>query len=189
MMRCVLYLKEPRKLKFFEAPFTRIDMPRRPILKKTAMLLCLTFALGSGVFAESVLFVYEEINDKSTPYIETFRDELKKAGFTVEETAAVDANAKNLASYDYILIHGMVMAFASTSPVRDWLKTKPELAGKKVSLFVTANRWFLKKFNKQITSLVDKQKPVLIDAVSTATKKLDDAAKKELVRAQVSHLK
>lgn len=151
--------------------------------------MCLTFALGSSVFAESVLFVYEEINKNSTLYIETFRDELKKAGFTVDETAAVDANAKNLASYDYILIHGMVMAFASTSPVRDWLKTKPDLAGKKVSLFVTASRWSLEKFYKQITSLLDDRKPVLIDAVSTATKKLDDAAKKELVKAQVSRLK
>ncbi len=158
-------------------------------MKKMFIALVLCSGMLGGLFAETVLFVYDEVNKNSSPYITLFRDELKSAGYTVDETAAAGVSSKNLASYDYILIHGMVMAFASKSPVRDWLKTKPALAGKKVSLLVTANRWYLEKLYKQVTSMLDGLKPVMIDAVSQATKDLDAKGREALVKKQVSGLK
>jgi hypothetical protein len=95
----------------------------------------------------------------------------------------------DLAKYRAVLVHGMVMAFASKSPVRDWLKAERRLEGKKVFLFVTANRWFLDKLYKQLGDLLMKDKAGAVDAVSAATKKMDAAAKESAVRAFVARLK
>jgi lactam utilization protein B len=95
----------------------------------------------------------------------------------------------DLTKYSAVLVHGMVMAFASKSPVRDWLKAEKRLEGKKVYLFVTANRWFLDKLYKQLGDLLARDKAGSVDAVSAATKKMDDAAKEAAVRAFVAKLK
>jgi len=72
---------------------------------------------------------------------------------------------KDLSAYDTVLIYGMVQAFNMKSPIRDWLKANPGLENKRVFLFVTANRWFLKNLFVQLTKLLDKQKADVVDAV------------------------
>lgn len=137
-----------------------------------------------------VLYVYDEVNEQSEPYIANFRSALAAAGVSFDEVTAADLAAGktsvNPASYDRVLIHGMVMAFNGKSPVRDWLKKKPALEGTKVSLFVTANRWFLDKLFAQLTGLVKKDGGELVDAVSMATKDTTDAEEKAAVEAQVA---
>lgn len=161
----------------------------------TAILLGMMIAGGSIAVAqeqaqnaEKVLFIYDETNDSSKAYIEYFREAFKDAGIAYDETSAIDAKAKNPGEYRAVMIYGMVMAFNAKSPVRDWLKTSPDLKGMKVSLLVTANRWFLKDLYKDLTGLLKKNDADVIDAVSTATKKLDTQAKIDLVRQQVARL-
>ena len=143
-----------------------------------------------GNAAERVLYVYDEVNEQSEPYIAHFRAALDAAGIAYDEVAAADLvsgkTAVNPAGYDRLLVHGMVMAFNSKSPVRDWLKKKPDLSGKKVSLLVTANRWFLDNLYGQLTALFKKDGAVLVDAVSMASKKTDDAQERAAVAAQVA---
>lgn len=136
-----------------------------------------------------VLYVYEEENDSTAPYRTLFGEELKAAGFEANEAAAADLSSIKLADYDILVIHGMVIAFGNQSPVRDWLKTEPDLAGKPVSLFVTASRWRLEKVYKNALTLLEARKPLILDAVSSATKKLDDEGKRALVREHVQKLK
>ena len=83
----------------------------------------------------------------------------------------------------------MVMAFAMKSPVRDWLKAEKRLEGERVALYVTANRWSLDKLTKQLVDLVKKDKAEPVDAVSTATKPMDAAAKEAAARNFVAKLK
>ena len=55
-----------------------------------------------------------------------------------------------------------------------------------MSLLVTANRWFLDNLYGQLTALFEKDGAVLVDAVSMATKKTDDAQERTAVAAQVA---
>lgn len=153
---------------------------------------------AAAILAESragrVLYIYDEVNEQSSPYIGHFRAALAASGVEFDEAAAADLTGSktgalpkvNLASYDRIIVHGMVMAFNSKSPVRDWLKKKPDLSGKKVSLFVTANRWFLDNLFGQLTDLIKKDGADLIDAVSMATKTTTDSDERAAVGAQVA---
>jgi hypothetical protein len=164
--------------------------------KVTAFFFVLILVFGAlmygqeSVLAEKkVLFVYDEVNKNSSPYIEYFRNAFGAAGIGYDEAAAADANKMNLNDYRAVVIYGMVMAFNGKSPVRDWLKASPDLQGRKVSLLVTANRWFLKDLNRDLTNLLNKNEADVVDAVSTATKSLNDRDKEALVQAQVSRLK
>lgn len=161
-------------------------------MKKIPVIVfgCLLAAsLGAETVSGKVLYVYDEVNEQSKPYISYFRDGFAAAGISFDEAAASGLKAKDLSSYEFIVVHGMVMAFNSKSPVRDWLKTKPDLDGKKVSLFVTANRWFLKNLFGQLTELLRKENADVIDAVSMATKDTDAASEAAAVKAQISRLK
>ena len=137
----------------------------------------------------SVLYIYDEVNEQSRPYIAHFRTALKASGRAFDEAAAGELAEKDLAAYDFIVIHGMVMAFNAKSPVRDWLKTKPGLTGKKVSLFVTANRWFLANLFEDLQTLLEKDRADVIDAVSMATKTTTDAEEAEAVAKLIGRLK
>jgi len=151
--------------------------------------LLFTAALGAQTPGGKVLFVYDEVNVNSDPYVGYFRQALAAEGLTFEEAIAGSMAGKDLASYDTVLIYGMVQAFTMKSPIRDWLKTRPGLENRKVSLFVTANRWFLKNLFVQLTKLLDMQKADVVDAVSMATKDMDSGAKESAVKAQVLRLK
>ncbi len=150
-------------------------------------LLC-TAGLGAQTTGK-VLLVYDEVNVNSDPYVAHFKEALAAEGLAFEDAVAANMAGKDLAAYDTILIYGMVQAFNMKSAIRDWLQTKPGLENKKVSLFVTANRWFLKNLFVQLTKLLDKQKAEVVDAVSMATKDMDASAKVAAVKAQVLRLK
>jgi hypothetical protein len=151
--------------------------------------LVMAMSLGAETASGKILFVYDEVNDSSSPFIADFREAFADKGISFDEAAAADMKAKDLSAYDTIVVYGMVQAFASKSPVRDWLKTGVDLGGKEVFLFVTANRWFLKKLTGQLSSLLKKDKAEIVDAVSMATRDADYSAKTNAVRQQVARLK
>jgi hypothetical protein len=162
------------------------------ILAFSAFLVALmpfASAQEAGESGEKVLYVYDEVNDNSKPYIGYFRTAFAESGIEFDEATAAEAKSKDLASYRVIVIHGMVMAFNSKSPVRDWLASSPDLKGKKVSLFVTAKQWFLDNLAKDLAGLLKKDGADVVDAVSQATKKMDEPAKIAAVRDQVNRLK
>jgi hypothetical protein len=136
-----------------------------------------------------VLFAHDENEPKLAAWEGYFTDELMAAGYEVEKVTAAEATGKDFSPYEYIVIHGAIMAFGSHSPVGDWLAKKPAFGGKKVTLFVTANRWSLDKVNKKINAALKKTDANVIDAVSSATKDLDEAGKRALVRDQVARLR
>jgi hypothetical protein len=161
-------------------------------MKRMLIALCLaavTAALGAQVPSGKVLYVYDEANERSAPYIGYFRSALAAESIAYDEATASQVPSLDLAGYRAILVHGMVMAFASKSPVRDWLKAEGRLSGRRVVLLVTANRWFLDKLSRQLGDLLVKDGAEPVDAVSASTKKLDSAAKEGAVRALVARLK
>jgi hypothetical protein len=152
-------------------------------------LAVLALSVAAQPRAEKLLFVYDEVNEQSRPYIEYFKKALAAQGLAYDEATAAQAQAMDPREYRAVLIHGMVMAFTTKSPVRDWLKSEKRLEGKPVALFVTANRWFLEKLYGQLLDLLKKDKAVSVDSVSSATKAMDDAAKEAAVRSFVARLK
>lgn len=154
-------------------------------LLAAAAAAALHAAPGSG----KVLYVYDEENKESAPYAAHFRAAFAAEGIAYDEATAAQAASADAAAYDAVVIHGMVMAFNRKSPVRDWLKKGPPLTGKRVSLLVTANRWFLDSLFKDLTKLLETEDADVVDAVSMATKQTDDAAEAAAVRALVSRLK
>ncbi|HCM28651.1 MAG: hypothetical protein A2Z99_16215 [Treponema sp. GWB1_62_6] len=149
-----------------------------------ASILSAQTAGGNG----KILLVYDEINKESEPYLGYFRTGFKEAGIPFDEAAAADLDSKDLSKYRTIVVYGMVMAFNFKSPVRDWLKTEPDLRGMKVSIFVTANRWFLKNLYGQLTDLAGKNEAEVTDAVSMATKELEGGQEEAAVRALIAKL-
>jgi len=161
-------------------------------MKKTLIVLflaALAAVLAAQVAGGKLLYVYDEVNKQSTPYIGYFKDALAAQGIGFDEATASQASSIDLSGYSAVLVHGMVMAFNMKSPVRDWLKAEKRLEGKKVFLFVTANRWFLEKLTAQLGELLKKDGAIQVDAVSSATKAMDAAAKDAAVRGLVAKLK
>lgn len=155
-----------------------------------ACLAALAAALGAQVAVNGkVLYVYDEVNDQSKPYIAWFKAAFAAEGIAYDEATASQMKAIDPSKYRALVVHGMVMAFNSKSPVRNWLKAEGRLAGERVSLFVTANRWFLDKLYGQLTDLLKKDRVQSIDGFSAATKSMDAAAKEAAVRAFVARLK
>lgn len=159
--------------------------------KNRAIVLIAVLALcTSSLGAEGkTLFVYDEENDSSKPYIEYFKAAFDSSGIAYDTACAAELPSRDLSPYGSILIHGMVMAFNASSPVRDWLKKKPDLSGKRVLLLVTANRWFVKDLTRDLTGLLTKNKAEIVDAVSMATKKLDAIQKAAAVESTVARLR
>jgi hypothetical protein len=133
-----------------------------------------------------VLYVHDDANDNNRPYIAAFKAAFEAQGIAYAEAEA--PSVKDVAGYDLIVVHGIVQAFNSKSPVRDWLKTKPALGGKKSRLFVTANRWFLKNLFKDLNGLLEKDGAEIVDSVSMATKEMDAPQKEAAVRAFVKKI-
>jgi hypothetical protein len=161
-------------------------------MKKTILAACLAVIAAAALAAQpagKLLYVYDEANDSSKPYIERFRKAFADGGIAFDEATAAEAAKKDLSAYRVLVIHGMVMAFNGMSPVRDWLKTGPDLKDKEVRLFVTANRWFVDKLRGQLAALLEKDGATTVDAVSMATKTMGDAAKVGAVEAFVARLR
>lgn len=160
----------------------------RPVLIALVALI-IALPLAAQTPGPRVLFVYDEVNEQTEPYIAHFREAFASRGLTFDESAAGDLKSRDLSRYEVLVLHGIVQAFNSKSPIRDWLKTKPPLAGKRVYLFVTANRWFLDKLFKDLNGLLEKSGAGPVDAVSMATKDTDDAAEKAAVKAFIGKVR
>jgi hypothetical protein len=159
-------------------------------MRRFVLALILTLSAVAGLSAQAkLLYVHDELNEQSKPYVARFEAALAARGFAFDEATAAQARTMDLSKYRAVLIHGMVMAFNSKSPVRDWLKAGPALAGKPVYLFVTANRWMLDKLDRQLKELLAKYGSAPVDAVSAATKAMDAEAKDAAVRGFVARLK
>jgi hypothetical protein len=154
-----------------------------------ACLAAIAAAAGAQSKSDKVLYVYDEVNVNSKPYIGFFEKALAAEGIAYDETTAAKVGSFDLANYRAVLVHGMVMAFAMKSPVRDWLKAEKRLEGLRVALYVTASSRSLDKLTKQLLDLAKKDKADPVDVVSSATKPLDAAAKEAAVRSFVSRLK
>ncbi len=159
----------------------------RLFLLALAALVALPLAAQSP--APRVLFVYDEVNEQTEPYIAHFREAFTASGIPFDAAAAGNLKSRDLSRYEVLVLHGIVQAFNSKSPIRDWLKTKPPLAGKRVYLFVTANRWFLDNLFKDLNGLLEKNGAKPVDAVSMATKETDDASEKAAVKAFVGRVR
>lgn len=159
-------------------------------MKRTGILaftILVTLSLGAEPMSRGILHIYDEVNENSSPYLEYFKEAYTNQGIDYHQVTVAELKNSDLEDYDTIVIHAMVMAFNMKSPIRDWLKTKPPLAGKKIFLFVTANRWFLDKLYGQLTELLNGE--TKLDAISMATKELDGAAKNAAIQTQVSKLR
>ena len=135
-----------------------------------------------------VLFVYDEHNESLDPYIQWVKDELSAHQIAFEEAPAQDVGRRDLSKYSSLVVYSAVMAFNMKSPVRDWLSSRPKVGQKKVALLVTANRWFLDTLSNQQTKLLKQLECREVDVVTSATKDLDQAQKRALVKDFVNRI-
>ena len=150
---------------------------------KRFLVFCFFMTIGFSVFAQTkaVLFIYDEKNEQLDPYISRIKDELNKNQIVFDESSVQDIKKFDMQKYDTLMIYSAVMAFSMKSPTRDWLKTNPKIKSKKIVILVTANRWFLDKLYTQQINLLKKNEAQIVDAISSATKELDDEQKHKLV--------
>lgn len=164
------------------------------------ILLFLFCILGASLlYAETpvssesgkILFVYEESNEQLDPWIARMENYLNRQGIPFDKMAAAEASSLELedfSSYRGLVLYGAVMAFTSNEPLRDWLKEEPSLQDQKVLLLVTANRWFLPKYTRQLKSLLKDEGAELIDDVTAVTKDLSEEEKDALLQEQWNQL-
>lgn len=163
--------------------------------KIITVLVMVVFAAGvygqqpgsSG--ASKVLFVYDKVDKGTQPYINAFRERLKATGLSVEEAAVEVAAVNDLAPYTTVVLYSRVMGFDSMSPVRDWLKSRKDLGGKSVFLFVTASRWFFGKHYQKMLKIIKDRNGNVVDAVTMATSSMSDAQKRDAVAKHLEKLK
>jgi hypothetical protein len=146
-----------------------------------------TAAQGPGTIGTALL-VYEEQNKNIDPWRILLADELKARGYEVEAVSASQVGIRKYEPYSIVVVYGSVMAFATKEPIRDWLKRGVDLEGKKVALFVTANRWFLAKYLGQLKGLLGSSNARIVDAVSTATKNMKDEGRAARIKDFVGGL-
>jgi len=137
-------------------------------------------ALISTAAESPLLFVYEESNANTDPWLGMLRRNLKSRSMEFEEKSASDLEGVDLASFERVFLYGAVMGFTLKEPLRKWLDSEPDLSGKKVSLLVTANRWFLEKYTLQLEERLEKSGAGNVDAISSATKDLTDEEKETI---------
>ncbi len=156
---------------------------------KGAMVGLLMFVVTLG-FAqtEPVLFVYDEHTESLDRYIQWIKDELTDHQIAFEEAPAQEVGRRDLGKYRGLVVYSAVMALNMKSPVRDWLSSGPKVGQKKVALLVTANRWFLDSLTNQQTKLLKQLDCRDVDVVTSATKDLDEAQKRALVKTFVDRI-
>jgi hypothetical protein len=159
----------------------------------TQVMVAVLAAVCSLVSAEvggtegpsKVLFVYDKTDRVSTLHVDAFRDGFKKNGSSVIETAVDGKTKTDVLHGQTVVLYSMVMAFDNISPVRAWLKKQKPLNGKRVYVFVTANRWFYKKHLKQLIAIIRNQGGEVIDGMTMATSKMSREQKREAVMKMV----
>lgn len=146
------------------------------------------YTLVSGVVAQEqsvtprVLFVYDTLDDKSSFFITTFRDELQALPCRVDEAAVEHSAVGDISPYSLLVVYSRIMAFDMKSPVRKWIKKMKSYNATRVALFVTANRWFLEKHFNRVQAMLQSRDADIVDAVSMATKDMTDKEKRAKVR-------
>jgi len=156
-------------------------------MKKILLTFILaTMALVATVAENPLLFVYEESNDNTDPWLEMLRHNLKSRSIDFEEKSASDLEGVDLSSFDRVFFYGAVMGFTLKEPLRSWLDSSPDLTGKKVSLLVTASRWFLEKYTAQLEERLEESGAGKIDAISSVTQNLSDEEKESIAAAAVA---
>lgn len=163
--------------------------------KSMAFALLYFIACFSFVYAQSrdsapeeILFLYEESNENLDPWINRIQEELSTRGIPFLARQAEDLEPADLANHGRILLYGAVMGFTLSEPLRDWLKTEPEISGKEVVLLVTANRWFLDKYTGQLEDLLEQADTLLLDEVTRATQELTEEEKDQIAAQAVAAL-
>lgn len=156
-------------------------------MKKVILTIIMGALALTMAYPESpVLFIYEESNENIDPWLERLRSDLDSRSIAFEEISASELAGADLSPYGAIFLYGAVMAFTFKEPVRDWLDSGPDIADRKVSLFVTANRWFLDKYTGQLQTRLEKNGAETVDVISSATKDLTDEQKSELAAKAVA---
>jgi len=143
---------------------------------------------GQRMESGDILFLYEESNEHLDPWISRIEKTLSEHQIPFMSSSVTELDASLLESADQILLYGAVMAFSFKEPVRDWLDSEPDLRGKEVLLLVTANRWMLEKYTRQLKERLNPTEAGIIDAISAATKEISDSEKQLLVEQAVSSL-
>jgi hypothetical protein len=161
-------------------------------------IIALTFILFFGIesifsqtassIQKNALIIYEEENTFISPWINLITAELTSSNISVEKVPALKANTKDFSKYSYIIIYGAVMAFTQNEPIRDWLEKEVDFFGRKVNLIITAGTGDLEKYNDQLKKLFKKDRAIVVDTVTSATKKLSAEEKKLLVKGFVNKL-
>lgn len=148
----------------------------------TFTLFILLSANGQTGKVGHVLFIYDNLKDSNKIYIDAIRNKLDAAGVSYTECDLKKSRKDDIDILDYanILIYSEVRAFKIRRPLRKWLSRTGSFKGKKVGAFVTG---VTDKFSyraattfKRIITYKDGE---VIDAVSSATKKMSDQLKKE----------
>jgi hypothetical protein len=163
----------------------------RSILIIPLVAFCLNAQSGNQpqpIFNKT-LFVYDSVDAATKVYINAIKAGMQKAGAPFDEIAVWKKENKDPAEYQTIFLYSRVMAFTMVSPIKDWLKSVASLDNKNVYVFVTANRWFVKKGKEQIVGAVKKKGGVVVDAVSQATKGLTEAQKTEIASIFAAKIK
>jgi peptidase E len=164
---------------------------KRLVFLITSILICAQGAYSNDTLTNggnTILFVYEEANEQIDPWVELFKKTFTGQNRSVEYVASADVTKKNIASFSSVVIYGAVQAFTFKGPVREWLKTDINLAGKKVYLIVTASRWFATDYFKQLKKELTKKNAETVNAVSAATAKMTDTEKATFVNNFVQNI-
>jgi major membrane immunogen (membrane-anchored lipoprotein) len=156
----------------------------------SGLILCVTgYSFGDTIDYAKTLLLYEEKNEQIDPWVKRFSDALKAVNKKVDIVSTAEIKGKNLSQYTTIVIYGVVQAFTFKGPIRDWLKTDVDFTGKKVYLAVTANRWFLNDYFKQLQNGLKKSNADVINAVSGATQKMSEGDKQSFVKSFIAKIR
>jgi major membrane immunogen (membrane-anchored lipoprotein) len=154
------------------------------------LILSITGRSSSNTIdTDKTILVYEEKNEQIDPWVKRFSDALGAGNKKIDVVSSAEMKGKSLSQYTTIVIYGAVQAFTFKGQVRDWLKTGVDLTGKKVYLAVTANRWFLNDYFKQLKDGLTKSNAEVVNAVSSATQKMSESDKQAFVKNFVEKIK
>lgn len=166
---------------------------KKLVLLISSLLLCAAGTYSNDTLtngsSDKILFVYEEPNEQISPWVELFKKTFAGQNRSVEYAASADVFKKDITSFSSVVIYGAVQAFTFKGPVRDWLKTDVNLAGKKVYLIVTASRWFTEDYFKQLKKELTKKNAETVNAVSAATAKMTDNDKSTFVNNFIASIR
>jgi menaquinone-dependent protoporphyrinogen IX oxidase len=131
-----------------------------------------------------VLFIYDNLKDSNKISIDALRNKLETAGIAYKEYDLKKSKRDdiNLSEYDYILIYSEVRAFKIRRPLRKWLSRTESFKGKKIGAYVTGiTDKYSYRAAKQFKSVITAKDGEIIDAVSSATRKLTEQQKKDKI--------